>query len=414
MAVRGPMHRAGAAALGRLLSLDTAPAPGDACGCGGQARWHSLGSRQLLTALGEVNFQRAYYVCPDCHSGHCPRDRELEVEAVQYSPGVQRMLALVGSESSFEQGREQGALLAGLEVTAKAVERPAEAIGADGEAHQQQHQRRAQQLELPAVYVPTLPLLYIEMDGTGVPVVKAETEDRAGKVEGQPAHTRAVKRGCVFTQTTTDQEGRPVRDQDATTYVGAMEGVQEFGLRLYTEAWRRGWSRAERKVVIGDGAVWIWNLARQHFPGSIEIVDLYHARQHLWELSAQLFPRQPQVRKPWMGRGLKLLDQGQGEPLVKILRDLHPDGEELVRWVRNQAEYFERNAQRMRYPAFRAQALFVGSGVVEAGCKTVIGARLKRSGMFWTVRGANAIIALRCSRLSHRFEDYWESRSRAA
>jgi len=99
---------------------------------------------------------------------------------------------------------------------------------------------------------------------------------------------------------------------------------------------------------------------------------------------------------------------------VKILRDLHPDGEELVRWVRNQAEYFERNAQRMRYPAFRAQALFVGSGVVEAGCKTVIGARLKRSGMFWTVRGANAIIALRCSRLSHRFEDYWESRSRAA
>jgi len=414
MAVRGPMHRAGAAALGRLLSLDTAPAPGDACGCGGQARWHSLGSRQLLTALGEVNFQRAYYVCPDCHSGHCPRDRELEVEAVQYSPGVQRMLALVGSESSFEQGREQGALLAGLEVTAKAVERPAEAIGADGEAHQQQHQRRAQQLELPAVYVPTLPLLYIEMDGTGVPVVKAETEDRAGKVEGQPAHTRAVKRGCVFTQTTTDQEGRPVRDQDATTYVGAMEGVQEFGLRLYTEAWRRGWSRAERKVVIGDGAVWIWNLARQHFPGSIEIVDLYHARQHLWELSAQLFPRQPQVRKPWMGRGLKLLDQGQGEPLVKILRDLHPDGEELVRWVRNQAEYFERNAQRMRYPAFRAQGLFVGSGVVEAGCKTVIGARLKRSGMFWTVCGANAIIALRCSRLSHRFEDYWESRSRAA
>jgi len=228
MAVRGPMHRAGAAALGRLLSLDTAPAPGDACGCGGQARWHSLGSRQLLTALGEVNFQRAYYVCPDCHSGHCPRDRELEVEAVQYSPGVQRMLALVGSESSFEQGREQGALLAGLEVTAKAVERPAEAIGADGEAHQQQHQRRAQQLELPAVYVPTLPLLYIEMDGTGVPVVKAETEDRAGKVEGQPAHTRAVKRGCVFTQTTTDQEGRPVRDQDATTYVGAMEGFRSL------------------------------------------------------------------------------------------------------------------------------------------------------------------------------------------
>jgi Uncharacterised protein family (UPF0236) len=414
MAVRGAMHRAGAAALGRLLSLDTEPSPWAACSCGGQARWHSLRSRQLLTALGEVNFQRAYYVCPDCHCGHCPRDRELEVEAVQCSPGVQRMLALVGSESSFEQGREQVALLAGLEVTAKAVERQAEAIGADVEARQQEHIRRAKQLELPAVYVPTVPLLYIEMDGTGVPVVKAETEGRAGKVEGQPAHTREVKLGCVFTQTTTDKEGRPVRDQDATTYVAAIEGAEEFGLRLYTEAWRRGWSRAERKVVIGDGAVWIWNLARQHFPGSIEIVDLYHARQHLWELSAKLFPQQQQALKRWMGRGLKLLDQGKVEELVKILRDLHPASEELARLVRNQAEYFERNAKRMRYPAFRAQGLFVGSGVVEAGCKTVIGARLKRSGMFWTVHGANAIIALRCSRLSHRFQDYWESRSPAA
>jgi hypothetical protein len=414
MALRGAMHRAGAAALGRLLSLDTDPAARAACSCGGQARWHSLRSRQLLTAVGEVNFQRAYYVCPDCHSGHCPRDRELEVEAVQCSPGVQRMLALVGSESSFEQGREQVALLAGLEVTSKAVERQAEAIGADVEARQQEHNRRAKQLELPVVCAATVPLLYLEMDGTGIPMVKAQTEGRTGKVEGQPAHTREVKLGCVFTQTTTDPEGRPVRDQDSTTYVAAIEGAEEFGLRLYTEAWRRGWSRAERKVVLGDGAVWIWNLARQHFPGSIEIVDLYHARQHLWELSAQLFPQQPQACKRWMGRGLKLLDQGKVEALVKILRELHPDGEDLLRMVRNQAEYFQRNAPRMRYPTFRAQGLFVGSGVVEAGCKTVIGARLKRSGMFWTVRGANAIIALRCSRLSHRFEDYWESRSRAA
>jgi hypothetical protein len=414
MAVRGAMHRAGAAALGRLLCLEKEHPARVPCGCGGQARWHSIRPRQLLTALGPVEFQRAYYVCPDCHNGHSPHDREREVEASECTPGVQRMLALVGSESSFEQGREQVALLAGLAVTAKAVERQAETIGAEVEAHQQEQIRRAKQLELPAVCTPTVPLLYIEMDGTGVPVVKAETEGRTGKVEGQPAHTREVKLGCVFTQTTTDKEGRPVRDPDSTTYVAALEGAEEFGLRLYTEAWRRGWSRAEKKVVIGDGAVWIWNLASQHFPGAIQIVDLYHARQHLWELSAKLFPPQEKTRKRWMGRGLKQLDQGKVEALVKILRDLHPDGEALVRLVRNEADYFERNAKRMRYPAFRAQGVFVGSGVVEAGCKTVIGARLKRSGMFWSVRGANAIIALRCSRLSRRFEDYWESRSPAA
>jgi hypothetical protein len=413
LAVRSAMHRAGAAALGRLLSYEesTVEVP---CPCGGQARWHSIRSKRLLTALGPVVFARDYYLCPDCHHGQSPRDRELDVEGIECSPGVLRMLAVVGSESSFEQGRDQLALLAGLEVTAKCVERQAEAIGIDVEARRQEQIRCAKQLDLPAVGAPLVPILYIELDGTGVPVVKADTEGRAGKVEGQPAHTREVKLGCVFTQTTTDKEGRAVRDPDSTSYVAAIESAQEFGDRLYTEAWRRGWSRAGKKVVIADGAVWIWNLAGQQFPGAIQIVDLYHARQHLWELSAKLFPAGEKARKRWMARALSLLDQGKIAALVKTLRALQPEGAELTRLVHNQVDYFAHNAKRMRYPDFRAQGLFVGSGVVEAGCKTVIGTRLKRSGMFWTVRGANAIIALRCSRLSGTFEDYWASRPLAA
>ena len=411
MAVRGAMHRSGAAALGRLLSLGKEHAAPVPCGCGGQARWHSMRPKQILTALGEVEFQRAYYLCPDCHHGQSPRDQALEVQGQECSPGVQRMLALVGSESSFEQGREQLALLAGLEVTAKCVERQSEAVGADIEARAQAEIGRAKQLEFPTVCAPAVPILYIEMDGTGVPVVKADTEGRPGKIAGQAAHTREVKLGCVFTQTATDHEGRPVRDPDSTTYAAAIEGAEEFGPRLYTEAWRRGWTRAEKKVVIGDGAVWIWNLAQQHFPGAIQIVDLYHARQHLWELSTKLLPNDDKARKRWTARALKQLEQGKIEALVKTLRALHPGMEELARLVRNEADYFQRNTPRMRYPAFRSQGLFVGSGVVEAGCKTVIGARLKRSGMFWTVRGANSIIALRCSRLSRKFEDYWASRA---
>jgi len=165
---------------------------------------------------------------------------------------------------------------------------------------------------------------------------------------------------------------------------------------------------------LGDGAVWIWNLADQHFPGAIHIVDLYHARQHLWELCAKLFITDEKTRKRWLARCLVRLEKGKIEALVKVLRDLRPANTELANLVTNEAEYFERNAARMRYPNFRAQGLFAGSGVVEAGCKTVIAARLKCSGMFWTVPGANAIIALRCCRLSHRFEDYWAVRSRAA
>jgi hypothetical protein len=414
MAVRGAMHCSGAAALAHLLSFDQGRRADVACPCGGQARWHSLRPRQLLTALGPVEFERAYYVCPDCHQGRSPRDRELEVEGSECSPAVLRMLALVGSESSFEQGREQLELLAGFTVTAKCVEPQAEAIGAEVEVQQQAHIRSAKQLELPARGGPVVPILYLELDGTAVPMVKAETVGRTGKVQGQPARTREVKLGCVFTQTVTDKAGHPVRDPDSTTYVAAIESVEEFGPRLYTEAWRRGWQRAEKKVVLGDGAVWIWNLANQHFPGAVQIVDLYHARQHLWDLSAQLFPAEAKTRKRWVARALNQLDQGKIASLVKSLRDLHPDGEQLAQLVRNAADYFGRNAKRMCYPAFRSQGLFVGSGVVEAGCKTVIGARLKRSGMFWTVRGANAIIALRCSRLSRRFQDYWDSRSRAA
>jgi len=414
MLVRGSMHRAGAEILGRLLSQSSGESGQTPCACGHAAHYHDTRPKQLLTALGPVRFQRSYYVCPRCHQGQSPRDRELDVEGVSCSPGVRRMLAVVGSESSFDQGREQLELLAGIEVTAKAVERHAEVVGADIEACQQSEIGYAKQLELPVVCGPAVPLLYIEMDGTGIPVVKAETEGRAGKVDGQPAHTREVKLGCVFTQTTTDPEGRPVRDEDSTSYVAAIETAEAFGLRLYTEAWRRGWSRAQRKVVIGDGAIWIWNLADQHFPSAVQIVDLYHARQHLWDLSAKLFPNDSKGLKRWIARCLDRLEQGKIEALVKILRDAPPGTDELAKTIANEAEYFERNAERMRYPVFRAQGLFVGSGVIEAGCKVVVGARLKCSGMFWTVRGANAIIALRCFRISRRFEEYWADRSRTA
>jgi hypothetical protein len=414
MTVRDAMHHAGATAVGRLLSVHAGAAARVPCLCGAEAHLHSIRPKQLLTAVGEVQFERAYYLCPRCHQGQSPRDQELDVDGTECSPGVRRMMALVGSQASFEQGREQLELLAGLEVTAKSVERQAEAIGADIAAREQEEIRRAKQLDLPAVCAPSVPVLYIEMDGTGVPVVKKETEDRCGKVEGQRARTREVKLGCVFTQTTTDKDGWPIRDEDSTTYTAAIETAEEFGLRLYNETWRRGWSRAKKKVILADGAPWIWNLGDQHFPGAIQIVDLYHARQHLWELSAKLFAADEKPRNKWMACVLKQLEAGKIEALVRTLRDLKPASDELAKIVHTEADYFARNAARMRYPAFRTQGLFVGSGVVEAGCKAVIGSRLKNSGMFWTVSGANAIIALRCCRLSHRFQDYWEARSCAA
>jgi hypothetical protein len=320
------------------------------------------------------------------------------------------MLGVVGSDAPFDHGREQMKLLAGLEVTSKTVERTAEALGTDIAAREQQKIDRARQLDLPIPLGPPIPVLYLEFDGTGVPVVRRETQGRQGKIEGKPAHTREAKLGCVFTQTTTDAQGRPVRDEASTTYTGAIETADAFARRIYAEAWRRGWSRAQKKVVIADGAEWIWNLSQQCFPGAIEIVDLYHARQHLWELARSLYPGDESQQKRWLLPELDLLEDGNMEALVARLRATETASEEIAERFRKAADYFEKNAVRMRYPEFRRQGLFVGSGVIEAGCKTVIGSRLKQSGMFWTVRGANAMIALRCNRLSGHFEDYWEQR----
>ncbi len=219
---------------------------------------------------------------------------------------------------------------------------------------------------------------------------------------------------CVHPDHVGQEKGYAIRDPDSTTYTGAIETAEEFGKRIYLEAWKRGWSRAEKKVVMGDGAEWIWNLAEQHFPGAVQIVDLYHARQHLWELARKLYPNDEVNQKVWMKvHQRRMLDKGKIEKLVGALRSIHSANPEVREKIRTEADYFERNAERMRYPKFRRQHLFVGSGVIEAGCKTVIGSRLKQSGMFWTVRGANAIVALRCCHINGRFEDYWESRRAA-
>ena len=415
-ALRAALHQAGAAALSQVLQF-AAPAADERqlpCPCGHHARYQEIRSKPLLTIVGPVLLSRPYYLCSQCHVGQFPVDVELDIENTEFSPGVRRMHALVGQQAPFDHGREQMQVLAGLTVTTKSVERIAEAMGSDIAWREQAEIDQALQLDLPVLTGAPIPVVYVQMDGTGIPVVKKETVGRPGKRDGQPAHTREVKLGCVFTQTRWDEKGFALRDPDSTTYTGAIETAEEFGKRIYREALQRGWSRARKKVVIGDGAEWIWNLVAEHFPGAREIVDLYHARQHLWTVARQLYPQEEVQQTAWRKVHQKrLLDKGKIEKLVSELHSIATTNPQLAEKIRTEAVYFERNAERMRYPRFRRQHLFVGSGVIEAGCKTVVGSRLKQSGMFWTVRGANAILALRCSHLNGRFEDYWEQRQEA-
>jgi hypothetical protein len=411
LALRTALHAAGAAGLSELLRQPEPVQTSVPCACGAHARYKDMRPKPVLTALGPAKMLRAYYWCSRCRQGQFPADIARDIQNTEFSPGVRRMLALVGSECcSFDHGRQQMELLADLQVTAKAVERVTEAIGADIARRQQETIQQARQLELPVAVGQPIPKVYVQMDGTGLPIVARETEGRSGKAEDGRAHTREAKLGCVFTQTTVDEQGRPVRDEESTTYTGAIETAAEFSRRIYTEAHQRGWSRAQVKVVMGDGADWIWNICAEQFPGAVQIVDLYHARQHLWDLGIKLHPNDDKAKRRWVTAHQHLLDDGKIEKLVAKLRALSTETPELTASIRTEANYFARNADRMRYPKFRKQGLFVGSGVIEAGCKTVMGSRLKRSGMFWTVRGANAVIALRCCRYSRQFDDYWEQR----
>ena len=162
-----------------------------------------------------------------------------------------------------------------------------------------------------------------------------------------------------------------------------------------------------RQVVVADGAPWIWNLASEHFPQAIQILDLFHAKEHLGNVAKAIFGPDSEKTLPWIKDRHAELDDGKIDAIIAALKIYSSRSEEARKCI----GYLETNRLRMRYPEFRAQGLCVSSGMVEAGCKTVIGARLKQSGMFWSLEGANAIIALRCAKLSGRLEAFFERRT---
>jgi hypothetical protein len=409
MALRATLHEVGGRLLEQLLNADGGGyrGPRTACGQGHQATFVEYRRKEILTVLAPVQVS-AYYHCGPAPPV-IPKDQALDIVGTAFSPGVRRLMGRVGGKEAFAVGRRDLAELAGIRVTTKAVERVAEAVGAEIETLARQERT----LALAGKLIPfqPVPKLYLTIDGTGVPVVPHETAGRPGKDASGQARTRETKLGCVFTQTRLDARGRPVRDDGSTTYVGAIETSEAFGVRLYAEAVRRGVQRAAQVIVLGDGAAWIWGLAAEHFPGATQIVDLYHAREHVAELGKLLYGPGSGEATRWTAARTADLDAGEVERLVAALDRLRPRAAEGQEAIRKAVGYFQANAERMRYASFRRQGLFVGSGVVEAGCKTIIGFRLKQSGMRWTVKGANAIIALRCAELSGRWEEFWEARS---
>jgi hypothetical protein len=410
LAIRTAMLTLGGWLLQRLLAADTGHR-GEwiDCGNGHRAEFISYRAKTIETVLGPITLRRAYYHCTICGRGVVPADEQLGVAGASLSPGLRKMIARVGAAVPFARAAGLLAELAGVHLNTKRVERVAEADGQTAAATIEEQAaaitaRRVIPLPPPG---PAPDMLYLAIDGTGVPMLPAETEGRDGKGEDGKAHTREVKLCCAFTQTTVDADGRPVRDPHSSSYLATFAPAAQFGTLMAAEARRRGADHIRQLVILGDGAAWIWNLATRHFPAATQIVDLYHAREHLHELAKLLEFMLGDHKQDWLAARRAELDAGDIAAITTAARAFPLIGTKADE--RDKAlGYFQTNAHRMRYQHFRSLGMFVGSGTVEAGCKAVIGQRLKLSGMRWSLTGATGILTLRCQQASNRWDEIWQ------
>ena len=403
--LRAGLLRLGASVLEQLLAADRGHrGPRVPCGRGHEAVFVSYRDKVIDTVLGPVTLTRAWYHCAACGHGLAPSDAELGAAGESLSPGLAAMNDRAAAAVPFAQAAALMEDLAGVRLTAKRAERAAEASGAATAAAVRGRAGLIAARKL--VPLPPSPLpdkLYAVIDGTGVPMTSRETAGREGKGEDGRARTREVKLAVFFTQDKLDTGGYPVRDRDSSSVIATFEPAAVFGELVKAEGIRRGADHVRQLTIIGDGAAWIWGIATGKFPEATQIVDLYHAREHVHDLARKLEFMLLDRKDEWLAARLEDLDYGYIDGIVRAARQYPLEGVKKDE-IGTALGYFENNAPRMRYHWFRQCGLFTGSGVVEASCKTVIGQRLKQSGMHWTVSGADAIIALRCKEASSTWE----------
>ena len=357
--------------------------------------------------FGSLVLERDYYYHSGKELGHYPADAALGIEGGQ-TPALLRLVCLEGAdEASYQKAEEHLRETGGIRISARQIQRAVQQVGVGAQAWQG---REALQ---PLPECQPAPVLYVSADATGLPMRQEELEGRKGKQPDGSAKTRSAYLGCVFTQHRQDEKGHPVRDYESTTYVSGMNGVEPFGPVLRQEAIRRNLAQAGRVVLLIDGALGLENLGRINFPDATQIVDFWHGADHAGKvvealLGSKEHPQYQARRNRWVRR---LLGNGV-ENFIKEARQ-ECAGKANEQRVEAQLAYFVHNVSRMKYKTFRSQGLFIGSGVIEAGCKTIIGSRCKQSGMFWGKPGAENVLALRCISASRRLDAFWKDRLNA-
>ena len=366
--------------------------PGEKC--------HPDRPKEALTLFGPAALRRNYYYSAQRECGRAPLDEALGLWA-GYSPGALRVLCRAAARLPFDTAAADLKSYCGLEVDGRQMQRIAQEMGP---------RVRAIQEQLPPFKhdCGPIPIMYIALDGTGIPMRAEELQGRAGKQPDGSAKTREAKLACVFTQTTVDEQDLPLRDFESSSYVAGFEEAADFMVRARREALRRRLSAALLSVLLGDGALWIWQHGAKCFPMAFQILDLYHALEHLLELTQLLEPDPEAAKALWQSWREQLLVDEVGEVLCQARERTAKLAGQSAESAAEQITYFEHNRSRMLYGTYRALGFFYGSGVVEAGCKTVIGARCKGSGMLWSEPGATHILDLRCALYGNQFDQIWD------
>jgi len=349
--------------------------------------------------FGSFQIERDYYYHPGKKEGYYPADAALGLEG-SHTPALARLMCLEGAdESSYQKAERHLREIGGIETSARQIQRMVQKVGASAQKWQEREATSTG---------PQVPNMYVSGDATGLPMRKEELEGVEGKQEDGSAKTAMIYGGCIFTQHKTDEDGNPVRDHDSTTYVSNFGTINEFGPMLRQEALRRGMALALQVILLIDGAPALEKMGRLCFATAIQIVDFYHALEHAGDVLEALLggknhPHYKERLEFWKQELLKdrvqqLIEQARSECVGKTNQAA----------VEKELGYFINNVKRMQYGTFRAKGFFIGSGVMEAGCKTVIGARCKQSGMFWGRPGAQNIVALRCIDASRRLDEFWK------
>ena len=408
-ALRAALTAAGARLLEAVLAGedDGYAGPHVKCASGHQAAYAGSREKTVTTVLGPVRVRRAWYHCAEGGHGFAPRDEQLGVAGASLSPGLAEMIARAGAEVPFGKAAALLADLAGISVNAKRIERSAESSGAAVRAAVAAEAAaiRARQIVPLPPPAPVPDMLYVEVDGTGVPVRPRETEGRPGKSEDGKAGTREIKLARLFTVSRLDDDGKPVMDPGSSSYVATFDGKDALAELVEAEYLRRGGEHFRQVVAIGDGAAWIWTMAGALYPHATHITDIYHAREHLHDLANHLAFITPDPAQ-WREDRLAELDTGNIEAIIHAARQYPLEGVKATE-LETKLGYFGHNIHRMRYARFKSLGMFIGSGAIEAGCKQIVVQRAKQSGMHWTTNGAADIIALRCQHASGRWDELW-------